>query len=130
MTPLNDPMGNAMFDIIPTILVIGFIAFFILIIFSIIKGIGTWSHNNAQPRLTVLAKVVSKRENISTHMHNDADNFSHSTTDTTYFVTFEVESGDRMEFHVNGSEYGLLVEQDKGNLSFQGTRYLGFKRTI
>ena len=44
-------------------------------------------------------------------------------------MTFQVESGDRMEFHITGQDYGLLVEGDKGNLSFQGTRYLGFERT-
>jgi hypothetical protein len=49
-------------------------------------------------------------------------------TSTTYYVTFQVESGDRMEFHVSGEEYGLLVEGDYGDLSFQGTRYLGFVR--
>ena len=43
-------------------------------------------------------------------------------------MTFEVESGDRMELHVDGSEYGMLVEGDYGMLSFQGTRYLGFVR--
>ena len=128
MTSFNDPMGNAMFTIVPIIIGVMFVVMFCLIIFGIIKGISTWNHNNAQPKLTVLAKLVSKRESISTHMHNDADNFSHTSSSTTYFVTFEVESGDRMEFVVNGSEYGLLVEQDKGDLTFQGTRYLGFKR--
>jgi hypothetical protein len=49
-------------------------------------------------------------------------------TSTTYYVTFQVESGDRMEFHVGGEEYGFLVEGDFGDLSFQGTRYLGFVR--
>lgn len=34
----------------------------------------------------------------------------HNHTFTTYYVTFEVESGDRMELHVSGQEYGLLVE--------------------
>lgn len=34
----------------------------------------------------------------------------------------------RMELQVNGSEYGMLVEGDRGRLSFQGTRYLGFER--
>ena len=48
------------------------------------------------------------------------------TTSTRYYVTFQVESGDRMEFSVSGREYGLLVEGDTGRLTFQGTRYLGF----
>ena len=47
---------------------------------------------------------------------------------TRYFVTFEFESGDRLELKVDGSEYGLLAEGDCGMLSFQGTRYLGFVR--
>lgn len=51
-----------------------------------------------------------------------------TTADTSYYVTFQVESGDRMELSVNGSEYGMLAEGDEGKLSFQGTRYLGFER--
>ncbi len=43
-------------------------------------------------------------------------------------MTFQVESGDRMEFSVTGSEYGMLAEGDTGKLSFQGTRYLSFER--
>lgn len=43
-------------------------------------------------------------------------------------MTFQVESGDRIEFIVNGYEYGMLLEGDMGKLSFQGTRYLSFDR--
>ena len=50
-------------------------------------------------------------------------------TFTTYYVTFQVESGDRMELTVSGPDYGMLVEGDIGKLSFQGTRYLGFERS-
>ncbi|MEF2691806.1 MAG: DUF2500 domain-containing protein, partial [Eubacteriales bacterium] len=52
----------------------------------------------------------------------------HTTSSTTYYVTFQVESGDRMEFHVSGLEYGMLAEGDTGRLTFQGTRYLSFER--
>lgn len=44
------------------------------------------------------------------------------------YVTFQVESGDRMELNVSGTEYGMLIEGDYGELTFQGTRYLGFVR--
>ena len=80
--------------------------------------------NNASPRLTVPATVVAKRTNVSRH-HTD-NTMSH--TFTTYYATFQVESGDRMELEVDGSDYGMLVEGDTGKLSFQGTRYLGFER--
>lgn len=52
----------------------------------------------------------------------------HTHTFTSYYVTFQVESGDRMEFAVSGMEYGLLAEGDTGDLTFQGTRYLNFQR--
>ena len=52
----------------------------------------------------------------------------YSTSSTSYYVTFQVESGDRMELCVDGTEYGMLAEGDCGKLTFQGTRYLGFER--
>jgi len=98
-----------------------------IIIVSIVRGLMQWNKNNHSPRLSVEANVVSKRIHVShdTHMHND--HAMHSST-TFYYVTFQVESGDRMEFHVSGTEYGMLAEGDYGKLTFQGTRYLGFER--
>ncbi len=109
--------------------------FFYLVFFFIIgvfivtigKGIAQWNKNNHSPRLTVNATVVAKRGHVSHHHHGD-NHAMHSSTSTTYYVTFEVESGDRMELHVSGSEFGMLVEGDVGRLTFQGTRYLGFER--
>ncbi|MBQ7391068.1 MAG: DUF2500 domain-containing protein [Clostridia bacterium] len=94
-------------------------------IVAFIKIIGTWHKNNNSPRLTVPATVVAKRTNHS-HHHTSNSHVGHHHTH--YYVTFEVESGDRMELSVIGSEFGLLVEGDKGRLTFQGTRYLGFER--
>lgn len=112
-----------------------FIIIFGLFLFTIAKGISQWNKNNHSPRLTVEAKIVSKRINVDHHTHHNGGDITgahgvHTTSSTYYYVTFEVESGDRIEFLVNGSEYGYLVEGDVGKLSFQGTRYLGFERTI
>ena len=94
-----------------------------------VKGIREWNKNNHSPRLTVPATVVAKRTNVSHHHHNHGGTGMHHTThSTTYYGTFQVESGDRMELHVAGHEFGMLIEGDRGNLSFQGTRYLGFER--
>ena len=95
-----------------------------IILFTIIRGIGEWNKNNNSPRLTVSATVVSKRMNVSHHHHDH-----HTHHSTSYYVTFQVESGDRMELQMSGQEYGLLVEGDRGGLTFQGTRYLAFERT-
>ena len=100
-----------------------------IVLMTLLKGIKEWNKNNHSPRLTVPANVVAKRTHVSRHRRNGAGDHHHYHTSTSYYVTFEVESGDRMELHLSGSEYGFLVEGDKGKLSFQGTRYLGFERT-
>ncbi|MBR4954893.1 MAG: DUF2500 domain-containing protein [Clostridia bacterium] len=118
-------MGFDMFGIMFTIVFVLVIGTFIV---TAVKGIGQWNKNNHSPRLTVPATVVSKRTNVTRHHHGGANGHHHHHTSTTYYVTFQVESGDRMELHVAGHEYGLLVEGDSGRLTFQGTRYLGFER--
>ena len=97
-----------------------------VIVVSMVRGLRQWSRNNKAPRLTVPATVVAKRTNV-THQRGGADRMQYHTS-TTYYATFQVESGDRMELPMAGSEYGLLVEGDRGKLTFQGTRYLGFER--
>ena len=112
---------DAIFSFIFPILFLLFIGMFF---FALISNLRTWNKNNHSPRLTVPATVVAKRTEVS-HHHTD-NTMAH--TFTTYYVTFQVESGDRMELTVSGSDYGMLVEGDIGKLNFQGTRYLGFER--
>lgn len=100
-----------------------FFLVFGVILLTVIRSIGQWRQNNNSPRLTVQAVVVSKRTDVA---HHSDGGMGH--THTSYYVTFQVASGDRMELHVGGSEYGMLAEGDQGELSFQGTRYLGFVR--
>ena len=102
-----------------------FFSVFALAIIQAARGIFQWNKNNHSPRLTVYATVVAKRTNVS--RHRTRNHMSH--TSTTYFVTFQVASGDRMELLVPGNEFGLMVEGDRGNVTFQGTRFLGFERT-
>ncbi len=90
-----------------------------MFIFLFAKNIGEWHKNNNSPRLTVYARVVTKRSQRSYNQH------THSTH---YYATFEFESGDRLELSVPRSEFGLIAEGDTGSLTFQGTRYLSFER--
>ncbi len=120
-------MGNFgfAFSIFPILFTIVFVLILGVFILTFVKGISQWSKNNHSPRLTVEAKVVAKRTNY--HRHSGT-NHTASHTSSTYFVTFEVQSGDRMELQMAGPEYGLLIEGDFGDLTFQGTRYLSFLR--
>lgn len=120
--------GFGMFNVFGIMFTIVFVLVIGAFIVIAVKGIGQWNKNNHSPRLTVPATVVAKRTNVSHHRHGGANDHHHHHTSTSYYVTFQVESGDRMELHVAGTEYGLLIEGDSGNLTFQGTRYLGFDR--
>lgn len=113
--------GNSMFDLMFTIVPVLVIGMFIYVIVS---GIGSWHKNNNSPRLSVPVKIVTKHADTTYTSQQDMMTSSH----TTYYVTFEVESGDRIELVVPRSEYGFMVEGDQGKLTFQGTRYLSFDR--
>ena len=115
-----------MFMLLEIMFPIIFVMVFGMIIFQFATGIGTWHKNNQSPRLSVSATIVAKRESITGDLSGTHD--YHSTSSTSYYVTFQVESGDRMELPVSGSEYGMLAEGDIGKLTFQGTRYLSFER--
>lgn len=118
-----------MFSIIPVFIGICFIFVFGGIIIIVIKGILQWGKNNRSPVLTVDATVVAKREDVSHSYHNTGtNNMGFASSSTAYYVTFQVESGDRIELKMSGSDYGMLAENDSGKLTFQGTRYLSFSR--
>ena len=115
------------FGLFPILFIIVFIIVGGMFVVMAVKGVGTWNKNNHSPRLVVPAAGVAKRTDVSHHHHGNSDSH-HMSSSTWYYATFQVESGDRMEFSVSGAEYGLLAEGDRGRLSFQGTRYLSFER--
>ena len=124
-------VGFSLFGVMFTIVFVIIVGAFIV---AIVRGISIWNQNNHSPRLTVAAMVVSKRTDVSHHSDPVAGDITgaHGYTTssfTSYYATFQVESGDRMEFSVTGAEYGMLAEGDMGRLSFQGTRYLAFERS-
>ena len=90
---------------------------FVTIVSTMIKNGKLNRKNDNSPRLTCEATVVTKR----THVRGD---HAH----TTYFATFQFESGDRLELEIPRDKFGYIVEGDHGKLHFQGTRFLDFQR--
>ncbi len=124
-------MAGSGFSTLMTVLIGVFV---VLAVWAIGRGLYVWNKNNHSPRQTGNARVVTKRMKVSGLCHSMSGNITdrhgfHSSASTRYFATFELEDGQRLEFSVNDSEYGMLAEGDQGQLSFQGTRYLGFDRT-
>jgi hypothetical protein len=124
--------GDGFGQMVMAFIAIIFVIIIGTIIFRAVQGLSEWSHNNSQPVLIVPAKVVTKRQNVSVHQHHHHhDNghvHSHDSTSTQYFATFELEGGARLELQISGRESGLLAEGDTGELTYQGTRYNGFRR--
>ena len=117
----GDPGFGVTFSIMQIMGPVRFVLVFGTIIVTMVRGVGEWNKNNQSPKLTVPVTVVAKRSDV----HRGIETMH---TFTSYYVTFQVESGDRMEFEVSDMEYGMLAEGDRGMLTFQGTRYLSFQR--
>ena len=117
----GDPGFGVTFSIMRIMVPVMFMLVFGISIVAMVRGVGEWNKNNQSPKLTVPVTVVAKRSDV----HRGIETMH---TFTSYYVTFQVESGDRMEFEVSDMEYGMLAEGDRGMLTFQGTRYLSFQR--
>lgn len=96
-----------------------FLLIVVLFVVALVRNLREWSRNNASPRLSVPVTVVATRR---AHHYNATTH----TSSTSYYATFEFESGDRLELHLPRRDFGAMAEGDRGILHFQGTRYLGF----
>ncbi len=132
-----DTFGFGSFDttfrLVYGIVTIGFIIVIGSFVIAALRRIMVWDENNHAPQTTISAVVISKRTDVSYYRNTNMGDGTrthgyHMTSNTYHYVTFEFDNGERKEFFVKGSEYGLLKEGDTGILCFQGTRYLGFQR--
>ena len=114
-------MGFGIFAIMEFIFPLFFILFFVMFGVILFRNLKEWNKNNHSPRLSVEACVVGRRQ------HRSSGGKNH-TSHTSYYITFQVESGDRMELHIPSSDFGYIVEGDRGKLTFQGTRFISFER--
>lgn len=116
-----NPMYPIMFHIVPVIMCA-------ILLVGLVRSMKEWHRNEQSPRLIVDAKVVSRRSAVRRTMSDRKHIHRHGGTN--YYVTFQFETGDRLELEMSGAEYGMLAEGDQGRLTFQGSRYLGFERKI
>lgn len=80
-----------------------------------------WRANEAAPVVRVDAMVVSSRKRVRRRPQAGVDR-------STYMVTFEEPSGERLELQIRGLYMADLTEGIQGLLTYQGTRFLGFVR--
>ena len=75
------------------------------------------STNQNAPQQTVSARCVTKRTQVF-----GKHSFTH------YYVGFEFDNGERIELSAEGKQYGVIAEGDRGDLTYQGTKLISFKR--
>lgn len=117
----NSPVDNFMFGAFPIIFFLIFGIVILGFIFAIGKGISQAAANKTKPVETVPARIIGKRPHT---WGGSGDSSAH----TSYYVTFELEGGERMEIPVNDNFYGMHVEGDTGMLTHQGTHMISFER--
>lgn len=115
------PMDSFMFNAMPVFVGIVFVIVICGFVFSIGKSVQQYAANKEKPVETVPARVITKRP----HTWGGA---GESSAHTSYYVTFELENGERIEMPVNGSFYGMHAEGDIGMLTHQGTQLMSFER--
>lgn len=119
--------GDWFFSLFPVVFFSIFAIVLVIFISVGVRGLKEWNTNNQSPKLRVDAIVTSKRSEVrqGTSHHHEHSSYHASTF---YYATFQFEVGDRLEFSITSSQYGLLAERDVGTLTFQGTRFLSFER--
>ncbi|WP_063830950.1 DUF2500 domain-containing protein [Paenibacillus sp. FSL R7-277] len=97
------------------LLIAGFVTY------TIWRGLKTWMTNQTSPLQSRVVTAVAKRTEVW-------GGRGHMGTHTSYYVTFEFHNGSRRELEVKPRAYSMIVEGDRGELSYQGSRFKGFVR--
>ncbi|WP_070000628.1 DUF2500 domain-containing protein [Cellulosilyticum sp. I15G10I2] len=115
---------DMMFNIVPVIILLGFIFVFGTIIYRIVNI----AKDKRKPIIPVRAKVVAKRTQVRGGHTSHNDMHGHTLSSTYYYATFELENGERMELAIPSHQIGYIVEGDTGILNFQGSLFVKFDR--
>lgn len=114
---------------LPFLLLIGALMVFSVYRLLRSKEAEQWRADNNAPQKTVNATVVSKRrilENFRKRSHLSLE----PRSDPHYYATFRLDNGDEIELSLilHQGHYRTLEPGDRGSLTYQGKRYIGFEK--
>lgn len=100
----------------------GILLFMVVFVFRAIwNTVAEKRYNDSQPILTERARISAKRSEL----HGGGN----SSVSTDYYATFEFDKDkSRLELEIDSDDFGLIAEDDTGNLTFQGRRFIKFER--
>ncbi|MCR4884157.1 MAG: DUF2500 domain-containing protein [Clostridiales bacterium] len=101
-----------------------------VLLFVLLRSLYIWNKNNHSPRVTEEAEVYTKRQDFSTFMNRGRNvHFgSYHSIYVRYFVVFKTQNSGMVKLRVSSDDFDMLREGEKGQLTFQGTRFLGFEK--
>ncbi len=109
----------------PSVFGLFFLAIFVFVVIrvlmTLVNGVGRLTENAGAPVLTEAANVVAKRSEVTG---------GRNSTGTTYYATFELSGGRRIEMELSGRQFGMVAEGDRGTLTHQGARFENFARQL
>ena len=116
-------MGMSLFAVVFFgFIVLFFVVFFGAIALAVVRGLRRRAQDDAAPIEELPARLVGRRQ--------ENRGGGETRIVTKHFVTFELNSGQRLELEVSGEQYGQLIEGDRGVLRRKGSRFLGFDRQL
>ena len=123
-----------MYSGFPTVALLNPILFVLLLLaaggFAVVKVVQTHSrrqHALPSPVRTIRASVVSKRATVIQNWDTHPVPSDYVRPSMVYYVTFQSESGEQLEFSVQEAVYHTLFTGDTGRLTFQGAQYFAFE---
>lgn len=119
-------LSGMTFLAIPLTIGIGLLfLFFCVIGFIMANQIIKSKKNKQQPILLDNAVAISKRTKIS-HQRIATTQVFHKVMRC--YITFQLESGIQKEFLVTDDVFGVIAENDRGMLKYQGADFISFVR--
>ncbi|MCL1807542.1 MAG: DUF2500 domain-containing protein [Oscillospiraceae bacterium] len=103
----------------PVIIVFAILIFFLMVS----RGISFVAQTQGASASKAEAKLIRKETHASTYI----DSGGASVTNDIYQLVFLLDTGEELTFNVPQKAYGNAPENEKGTLTYQGQRFLGFE---
>jgi len=103
-----------------SLFIVAFVIVAGLILFS---GILRYVKNENSPVVATKARLLDKRVDV----HTSTDPNGVMSTNETYYLIFELDTGSTMKLAVTGRVYRNAIKNEWGTLTFQGTRFHKFE---
>lgn len=123
-------MENVMQIVLPIFFILITVVILGMLVYLTLKGMQEKKANDAAPIVTVDAKVKAKRIAVHHSAHQQSVNgvpLMAKSHHATYYTTFALEDGRRLELQISEGQFQQLTEGERGKLTYQRKRFHRFE---